>query len=66
MLISNIKKKDFKTQLIYFLFIVPALIVFIVFRAWPIMYSFILSFFDVNIISTIFVLLYAKNLQFMS
>jgi len=51
MLISNIKKKDFKTQLIYFLFIVPALIVFIVFRAWPIMYSFILSFFDVNIIS---------------
>jgi len=48
---SNIKKKKIKTQSIYFLFIVPALIIFIIFRAWPIIYSFILSFFDVNIIS---------------
>ncbi|MCL5072581.1 MAG: sugar ABC transporter permease [Actinobacteria bacterium] len=51
MLKSNIKNNKFKTQSIYFLFIIPALIIFIIFRAWPTIYSFILSFFNVNIIS---------------
>ena len=52
MLRLNSKRKvEIKKQFLFLLFILPALIIFIIFRGWPILYSFILSFFEVNIIS---------------
>lgn len=47
----SLKGKRLKKQSIFLLFIIPALAIFILFRGWPIIYSFILSFFEVNIIS---------------
>jgi len=45
------KKKILIRQSIYLLFILPALAIFIIFRGWPIIYSFFLSLFEVNIVS---------------
>lgn len=44
-------KKSVKRQFGFWFFILPALVLFTIFRGWPLVYSFILSFFEVNLIS---------------
>ncbi|GHV55798.1 ABC transporter permease [Spirochaetia bacterium] len=43
-------KKNFKTTGAFFLYVLPALVLYFLFKIWPILYSFILSFFDWNFV----------------
>ena len=42
--------KSSKTTFVFFMYILPALVLFFAFKIWPIVYSLILSFFDWNFI----------------
>lgn len=48
--LGSMRKK--KNTRLFFLYIMPALIVFFLFKIWPILFSFVLSFFDWNFIKS--------------
>ncbi len=46
------RARERKVTLVFFLYLAPALILYFLFKIWPILYSFYLSFFDWNFIKT--------------